>query len=175
MTPVAVHPEAGAVPEEVRWVVTSGSLPARGTAVRAPDDLAALLAHGVLTEVRLADGCVVTRASCALDWRRIGPAVRRAVTRGLAEPERWEVTDDGAGDGDRALVVAARALIDGDVGDYVRSHGGSVEIVDVRDGVVGVRLAGACHGCPASELTLRARVERRLREECPALVAVVAR
>ena len=42
-------------------------------------------------------------------------------------------------------------------------------------GQVAVRLRGACHGCPASTLTLRHRLEERLRARCPGLVAVVER
>lgn len=173
-TAVALHPEAGAIPEEVRWVVTDAPLPPTGTVLDAPGDLADLLSDGTLVDVRVLPGCVVTRTRSADDWQRCGPRVRRAVTAALAAPERWRVRPTGSDD-DEALADAVRRLTAGDVGDYVRSHGGAIELADVRDGVVGVRLRGACHGCPASEITLRARVERRLREECPALVAVVAR
>lgn len=173
-TAVALHPEAGAAPEEVRWVVADAPLPAIGTVLDAPGDLADLLADGTLVDVRVLPGCVVTRTRSAAEWQRCGPRVRRAVTAALAEPGRWRVEATGSRD-DEALADAVRRLNAGDVGDYVRSHGGAIELVGVRDGVVGVRLRGACHGCPAAEITLRARFERRLREECPTLVAVVAR
>jgi hypothetical protein len=42
---------------------------------------------------------------------------------------------------------------------YLAAHGGGVELLDVADGVVHLRLEGACHGCPSSSLTLRAAVE----------------
>ncbi len=171
---VALHPEAGAVPEEVRWVVPDTPLPPPGTAVRLPDDLAALVADGTLAEVRVLPGCVVTRAASADAWPHCGARVRAAVAAAVADPERWRVEDAGSAD-DAALAAAVRRLVASDAGDYVRSHGGAVDIVGVRHGVVTVRMRGACHGCPASELTLRARFESRLREECPALVAVVAR
>jgi Fe-S cluster biogenesis protein NfuA len=50
---------------------------------------------------------------------------------------------------------------------YIHSHGGSVEIVDVEEGDVRVRLAGACSGCTASAITLREGVERALQENVP--------
>lgn len=171
MTAIALHPEAGAVPEEVRWVVPDAPLPSSGLALEVPRDLAALLADGTLTEVRVQPGCVVTRAGSAGDWSRCGAAVRTAVAAAVAEPGRWRVDETDARD-DQLLTDAVRRLLAGDVGDYVRSHGGAIDLVGVRHGVVNVRMRGACHGCPASELTLRARFERRLREECPALVAV---
>ncbi len=49
------------------------------------------------------------------------------------------------------------------------ADGGNVELVDVEDGVVTVRLTGACAGCPMSTMTLRAGVERVLQQELPEL------
>ena len=49
------------------------------------------------------------------------------------------------------------------------ADGGNVELVNVEDGVVTVRLTGACAGCPMSTMTLRAGVERVLRQELPEL------
>jgi len=46
--------------------------------------------------------------------------------------------------------------------------------VDVRDGVVTVRLAGACHGCPAARSTLHGRLDHQLRRYAPALREVKA-
>jgi len=52
--------------------------------------------------------------------------------------------------------------------------GGSVELVDVTGSVVKVRLTGACHGCPMSQMTLKAGIERVIKEEVPAVTEVVA-
>lgn len=171
---IALHPEPGATPDEVRWVVPDAPLPAPGRAVEVPAELGSLITDGTLVEVQVLPGCIATRAASAGEWRRCGPRVRQAVAAALADPDRWR-TEAGDAPDDRDLIEAVHRLLAGDVGDYVRSHGGAIELVDVRDGVVGVRLRGACHGCPASAFTLRARFERRLREECPGLVAVEAR
>ncbi len=58
----------------------------------------------------------------------------------------------------------------------LQGHGGDVELVDVNEtsGTVTVRLQGACAGCPGAQLTLRAGVERLLREYVPAVKEVVA-
>lgn len=50
---------------------------------------------------------------------------------------------------------------------YTQSHGGDVELVDVRDDTVVVRLSGACNGCSMSAVTLRNGVEEALREQVP--------
>jgi Fe-S cluster biogenesis protein NfuA len=49
----------------------------------------------------------------------------------------------------------------------LQADGGDVELVDVVDGVVQVKLVGACAGCPMSQLTLANGVERVLKEEIP--------
>ena len=60
--------------------------------------------------------------------------------------------------------------------DQIRPHlqadGGDVELVDVTDGVVTVRLTGACHGCPMSQMTLKNGVERILKENVPEIKSV---
>jgi len=50
---------------------------------------------------------------------------------------------------------------------YLRSHGGEVELVAVDEGLVRVRLLGACDGCPSSTATLRQGIERALAEHLP--------
>jgi len=47
------------------------------------------------------------------------------------------------------------------------ADGGNVELVEVKDGVVKVRLTGACSGCPMSQLTLKMGIERHLKKEVP--------
>jgi len=57
----------------------------------------------------------------------------------------------------------------------LRADGGDVELVDVSDeGVVSVRLVGACRGCPMSTMTLKMGIERMLREQIPAIKSVEA-
>lgn len=55
---------------------------------------------------------------------------------------------------------------------YTQSHGGDVELVDVKDGTVYVKMAGACNGCSMSAVTLRNGVEEALREQCPEITAI---
>jgi len=52
--------------------------------------------------------------------------------------------------------------------------GGNVELVDVSDGVVKVKLTGACSGCPMSTLTLKMGIEQILKQEIPEVKEVVA-
>jgi Fe-S cluster biogenesis protein NfuA len=52
--------------------------------------------------------------------------------------------------------------------------GGSVELVDVDGTTVKVRLTGACKGCPMSQMTLKAGIERIVKQEVPQVTEVVA-
>ena len=56
----------------------------------------------------------------------------------------------------------------------LNADGGDVELIEVTpDGVVKVRLTGACRGCPMSQMTLKMGIEKMLREEIPELKEVV--
>ncbi len=57
----------------------------------------------------------------------------------------------------------------------LRSDGGDVELVDVSlDGIIQVRLKGACHGCPMATMTLKSLIERVLKKEVPGVKEVKA-
>ncbi len=57
---------------------------------------------------------------------------------------------------------------------YVQGDGGDIELVDVTDGIVQLRLAGACVGCMHSMMTLQAGIERMLKEQIPEIRVVEA-
>ncbi|RKX80162.1 MAG: NifU family protein [Spirochaetes bacterium] len=57
----------------------------------------------------------------------------------------------------------------------LQADGGDVQLVDVtEDGIVKVRLTGACGGCPMSQMTLSQGIERHLKKSIPELKRVVA-
>ena len=52
--------------------------------------------------------------------------------------------------------------------------GAHVELVEVEEGVVKVRLQGACAGCPMSQMTIKNGIERLLKQEIPEVKSVVS-
>ena len=65
-------------------------------------------------------------------------------------------------------------LID-EVRPALQADGGDVELVEVTDdGVVKVRLKGACGSCPMSQMTLKMGIEKRIKEAMPSIKEVVA-
>jgi Fe-S cluster biogenesis protein NfuA len=57
----------------------------------------------------------------------------------------------------------------------LQSDGGDVELVEVTDeGIVKVKLLGACHGCPMSQMTLKMGIQKYLQKEVPGVKDVVS-
>lgn len=171
---VPLHPESvEGDPLEVRWVVPAGTLGFVGEPVRVPQCLTALLEDGTVAVLTVEPTAVRTRLGATRHWRDEGLRVRAALQEALSLPAQWESAGDGSADD--VLRMAVQQVIDGDVGDYVRSHGGAVDLVSVRDGAVEVRLSGACAHCPASELTLTERFEKAVRDRHPSVARITAR
>lgn len=57
----------------------------------------------------------------------------------------------------------------------LQADGGDVELVDVSDdGIVKVKLTGACHGCPMSQMTLKMGIEKIIKQQVPGIKEVVS-
>lgn len=164
ITPVvATHPEATDDPRTIRWIVHHALLDPKDPAV-AP--LRALVDAGVLTGFGVGPGEVRTTLAEGLTWRAEGAVVRRAVQASVADRVRSTASATGAEQDALLLRVAGQVIADV-VAPVARAHGGSVDLVGAGDGVVSVRLRGACRGCPVSAMTLQGRLERELTRRLP--------
>ncbi|WP_373604604.1 NifU family protein [Bhargavaea cecembensis] len=81
-----------------------------------------------------------------------------------SERSRIEVTDTAMLDGVQEVLDKLRP--------FLLRDGGDCELVDVEEGIVKLRLLGACGTCPSSTITLKAGIERALLEEVPGVVEV---
>ena len=70
-----------------------------------------------------------------------------------------------------ALKADVSKVID-EVRPHLQADGGDVELVDVIDGVVKVRLKGSCAGCPMSQMTIKWGVENYLKKKVPGVKSV---
>jgi len=61
-----------------------------------------------------------------------------------------------------------------DIRPSLQADGGDVELVDVENGIVRVRLTGACGGCPMSQMTLKQGIEAYIKKEVPGILSVEA-
>ena len=55
---------------------------------------------------------------------------------------------------------------------HLQADGGDVELVEVENGIVKVKLTGACGGCPMSQMTLKQGIEAHIKKSIPEIVSV---
>ena len=109
--------------------------------------------------------------------RTIGGAIRLALTGAQPPIAPKAETPPAAGTGsplnDDALYERVAALFDEQVNPMVARHGGRVELIDVQDAVVMLRLGGGCQGCGMADVTLRQGIEGMLGQFIPEVKGVV--
>ena len=173
MPVIPTHPMTTPDPDVLRWVVPDGLLPFTGEVAHAPALLQALIDDGTLSSVRVDGGAVLTLLGPGHSWRAEGARVRSALVDALGAPGSWKGGEAARASGpDDSLEAAARQIAGGSLGSFVNSHGGSLVVRSVRDGVVEIAMEGACDDCPAAEITMHARFEHLLRRRGPWLVEV---
>jgi Fe/S biogenesis protein NfuA len=64
-------------------------------------------------------------------------------------------------------------LLDSAINPAVAGHGGYIELIDVQDTTVYIRMSGGCQGCGAASMTLKSGVERMIFEEIPEVTEVL--
>ena len=64
-------------------------------------------------------------------------------------------------------------LLDESINPAVAGHGGYVQLIDVKDNTVYIQMSGGCQGCGAADVTLKAGIERMIKEEIPEVVEVL--
>jgi Fe-S cluster biogenesis protein NfuA len=120
-------------------------------------------------------------------WR--GPATRPSFRRGIGIQLRGEamimseeirtqaptaMTEGGVGQADidnEALREQVEAALD-TIRPAIAMDGGNVELLDIEEGVVTLRMMGACGGCPMSTMTLKRGIEERLKAMVPGIERV---
>ena len=64
-------------------------------------------------------------------------------------------------------------LLDESINPAVAGHGGFVQLIDVKDNTVYIQMGGGCQGCGMADVTLKAGIERMIKEEIPEIVEVL--
>jgi NFU1 iron-sulfur cluster scaffold homolog, mitochondrial len=117
-----------------------------------------------IDKVELDENIVAVTKAGQDDWRqvgkRIGSAIRLFLNPPPAVPEGDLLPPD-------VLREKIQRVLDDQINPGVASHGGYVELLDVADNNVFLRMGGGCQGCGAADVTLKMGVERLLREEVP--------
>jgi IscR-regulated protein YhgI len=129
-----------------------------------------------VAEVIVSGNLVTVVKRSAAPWQVVGKAVGQAIRAAVAggqpvapKPSTAApaVTDDDA------LYERVADVFERQVNPMVAGHGGRVELIDVQDAVVMVRMAGGCQGCGMADVTLRQGIEAMLHQEVPEVKGIV--
>ena len=115
-------------------------------------------------------------------WQAVGKAVGNAIRSALmtdvpavaaAQKPPAPPGAPGAAVSDDALYERVAKLFDEQVNPMVARHGGRVELIDVQDAVVMLRMGGGCQGCGMADVTLRQGIEGMLAQFVPDVRGIV--
>ncbi len=108
-------------------------------------------------------------------WEEMTPRVSEAIREFLRSGEpAVPGGHDGHAEGEGAIVGRIKEILDDQIRPAVAMDGGDVVFVDYREGVVYLKMQGACGGCPSSTMTLKQGIEARLRHFIPEISSVEA-
>ncbi|MBI4542830.1 MAG: NifU family protein [Gemmatimonadetes bacterium] len=135
----------------------------------------AIFAVAGVTEIIVSERTVTVAKQTAAPWPVVGKQVGAAIRAGLsggAPPVAPEVrrTDPAQDD---TLYERVAEIFATRVNPMVAQHGGRVDLIDVQDSTVLLRLAGGCQGCGMADVTLRQGIEALLRDSVPEVAAIV--
>jgi Fe-S cluster biogenesis protein NfuA len=105
--------------------------------------------------------------------RAVGNAIRSTVTADVPAVTAAPQPASGGALTDDALYEQVAKVFDEQVNPMVARHGGRVELIDVQDAVVMLRMGGGCQGCGMADVTLRQGIEGMLAQFVPAVRGIV--
>lgn len=102
--------------------------------------------------------------------KRVGTAIREVLRSGVPPiSEGAKVVSEV----DRQIRDKVQVILERDINPAVASHGGFVELIDVDDATVYVRLGGGCQGCGMANVTLKQGIEAAIRQQVPEVAAIL--
>jgi NFU1 iron-sulfur cluster scaffold homolog, mitochondrial len=130
-----------------------------------------------ITEIIVSGNLVTAVKDTPTPWqalgKSVGAAIRQALTSGVPPvadkapaPGSTRLTDD-------ELYERVHDLFEQQVNPMVARHGGRVELIDVQDAVVMLRMSGGCQGCGMASVTLRQGIEGALNQSIPEVQGIV--
>ncbi|HWC75739.1 MAG TPA: NifU family protein [Gemmatimonadales bacterium] len=126
-------------------------------------------------EVIISGNIVTVSKESPAPWQAVGKSVGMAIRGALASavpPVAAAPRPPGAVTDDALYEQVAR-VFDEQVNPMVARHGGHVELIDVQDAVVMLRMGGGCQGCGMADVTLRQGIEGMLAQLVPAVRGIV--
>jgi Fe-S cluster biogenesis protein NfuA len=180
-TEIKIMAEPGQNPATFRFVVDRPVLPGAGVRFADKAEAAgsplpeALFALPEITSVQIGENVVTLTKEGPSEWlpiaRQVGAAIRSHLRSGAALVSPAALEKQSAADADARKRI--ETVFESTINPAVAGHGGFVELVDFKNGIVYVKMSGGCQGCSSSMATLKYGIERMVREAYPELVDVV--
>lgn len=126
-----------------------------------------------VTELIVSGNLVTVVKRTPAPWQAVGKRVGAAIREALVAGAAVVAAKEGAAGGDDAIYDRVAEIFRTRINPMVASHGGRVDLVDVQDSVVMLRLAGGCQGCGMADVTLRQGIEQTLRQSVPEVRGIV--
>ena len=117
-----------------------------------------------ISKVELDGYSVIVTQTGNEDWRQIGKRIGSAIRTFLNPPP---VINEGDLLPPEEFRVRVQQVLDEMINPGVAAHGGFVELLDVQDNNVFIRMGGGCQGCGAADVTLKMGIERLIRDQVP--------
>ena len=123
-----------------------------------------------ITGVELSDNLVKLTKSSTEPWNMIGKRIGASIRTFLQPPPDIPADQLLPPEVIRGKV---QRLLSEQINPGVASHGGFVELIDVENNTVYLRMGGGCQGCGAADITLKSGIERLIKEEIPEIEEVL--
>jgi Fe-S cluster biogenesis protein NfuA len=137
----------------------------------------ALYAIPGITEIVVSGDVVTVVKDTPTPWqvlgKSVGAAIRQALSSGVPPVAEKAPATGAARLSDDELYERVNDLFEQQVNPMVAGHGGRVELIDVQDAVVMLRMSGGCQGCGMASVTLRQGIEGALHQSIPEVQGIV--
>ncbi len=146
------------------------------SAQEAQDSPLAVALFGIagISEVVVTGGTVTVTKTAPGPWQAVGKQVGAAIRAALAAggPPVAPAAPVTSAEDERLYGLVAD-LFEAEINPAVARHGGTVELIDVQDATVLLRMGGGCQGCGMADVTLRQGIEALLKQRLPEIRGLV--
>ena len=123
-----------------------------------------------VSQVELANNVVTITKNTPDAWNVIGKRIGGSI-RSFLQPPPVVAEGDMLPPGE--IRERVQKMLDEMINPNLASHGGFVELLDVENNNIYVRMGGGCQGCGAADMTMKMGIERMIREEIPQIGEVL--
>lgn len=139
---------------------------------------------GNVATIQIAGSEVIVTVSQPTDWKVTAKEIGKIIREQILSKEPAVHPDlklfsvgggggEGEGEGDDKIRTAVQEIFDKEINPAIASHGGRVDLIDVKDNKIYLQMSGGCHGCGSADMTLRQGIETAIRERLPDIAEII--